>query len=170
MNGNFEPKKFGADKIAFLGMFALSLLIAQLIVSRNSALNFSEPIELAHSGLSISVPTGKGWQSELQWQYHSNGFTLSSHFIVGPGISGARVRCRYFPTSLATTAEVLFEQQAAEIKGTIKETGQSQKDNLTIYWARIEGPVLAFVGTVELPNNRTVNIEVIQTTFEINLD
>ena len=87
MNETYESKKYGIDKIAFLGLFILSILIAQLIVKSNSKILFSEPIELAHSGLSLSVPLGRGWQSDGQWKYEEGAFVLGSKFVVGERLS-----------------------------------------------------------------------------------
>jgi hypothetical protein len=168
MNDNYESRKFGADKLAFLGMFILSLLIAQLIVSANSLLVFSEPIELAHSGLSVSIPIGKGWQSDEKWRYDGKVFTLSSNFMVERGLPAAAVTCSYLRTSQPVDPKKWFEQQTEIPNAANIETGQIQKGNLTIQWAHIEKPFTIFFGTASLPDNRVVTIEVIQTTFEID--
>jgi len=42
----------------------LALSAAHLVVALKSAVLLSEPIELPHGGLSVSVPMGNGWYSE----------------------------------------------------------------------------------------------------------
>ena len=69
MDDTHGIKKHEYDKIALLGIFALSLLVAYLIVSFRSRLLFSDPIRLSQTGLSVSIPSGQSWQSEEQWNY-----------------------------------------------------------------------------------------------------
>ena len=79
MTENFNYKKFGADKIAFLGLFLVATLIANFLVSMRSVLRYTEPIELEHAGLSIAIPVGKNWQSIQQWKYEDNEFVFVRH-------------------------------------------------------------------------------------------
>jgi hypothetical protein len=172
MNVKHSLKKLEADKIALLGLFVLALLIGQLIVKKRSALIFSEPIELAHSGLSISIPVGNGWESERKWQYHENAFSLSSYFIIGSTKPAALAVCRYILAAESISPETWFEQKAVELNGVIEEINRIQKDNLNIDWAQIEHPdtiLSIFLGTVELPYDRQLNIEVHQMTLETGL-
>jgi hypothetical protein len=164
MNETYESKKFGADKIVFLGMFIISLLIAQLIVSANSVLVFSDPIELAHSGLSLSIPTGKGWKSTEKWLYADNAFVLSSSYKVEGQFIAAAVSCWYLPVSLDQ-----FEKIISDPNIEIVEKGLIHKGNLEIDWVHIKNPSPVYLGNIKLPDNRTVNIKVIQTTFEIEV-
>lgn len=170
MNENYDLRKFGADKIVFLGMFLLAVLIANFIVSVNSALYFSEPIELAHTGLSISIPAGKGWQNSKQWRYEDNAFILSSNFLPDGHSPDAVVNCRYLLSSQqGITPKNLLKQQTNDPNNIILETKLIQKGNIEIHWAHIEKPFSIFWGAAELPNNRTVTIEVFETTFEIDI-
>ena len=173
MRRKFDLKNLEADKIALLGLFVLALLIAYFIVSVKSAVVFSEPIELAHTGLSISVPIGNGWQSEKKWQYQHNGYTLSSSFTAGSDRPTAWVYCRYMLAAEAISPQKWFELKAAEIDGTIVKVNQERINALMIDWVHIEKPELlfdTFLGAVELPDNRRLNIEVShQMTSEIGL-
>ena len=168
MNEDNDLRKFGADKIVFLGLFVISLLIAWLIVSVKSGLNFSRPIELPHSGLSMVIPTGKGWQNTEQWKYIDNAFVLSSSLFSGKSLAAA-VNCRYFLTSQNITPEIFLNQQAIEPNSPVVEKNILKKGNLEIHWAYLEKPFTVYIGTVDLPNNRTVVIEVVQTAFEIDI-
>jgi hypothetical protein len=167
MDKNYDIKKIGGDKIALLGLFVVALLIARLIVASKSALILSEPIILAQAGLSVSMPSGNGWKSEKQWNYHKNAssFSLSSNFSPGSGKPTAWAHCRYLLAAETTTPQIRFEQMASEVDGAIIKTDWMQIDTLTIDWALIEKPQtpLSFIfGTAKLPNNHQLDIEVHQ--------
>jgi hypothetical protein len=183
MNGTYETtRRRGVDKIVLLGLFIVALLIAHFIVVLRSSIVLSEPIELDYAGLSVSVPTGNGWQSEKQWQYQQNAFTLGSFF--NPGRSGATalVSCRYLLAATRAAPDVLFEEKASAIGGAkIAKTGQIEMGSpglsfakgsqnrgpLTLNWAHIKRsktPFDTFFGFAQLPNNRRLDVEVHQAT------
>ena len=167
MDKTYDIKKIGSDKIALLGLFVVALLIARLIVASKSALILSEPIILTQAGLSVSMPSGNGWKSEKQWNYHENAssFSLSSNFTPGSGKPTAWAHCRYLLAAETTTPQIRFEQMASEVDGAIIKTDWMQIDTLAIDWALIEKPQtpLSFIfGTAKLPNNHQLDIEVHQ--------
>ncbi len=187
MNGTHETRRRGVDKIALLGLFIVALLIAHFIAVSRSSIVLSEPIELDYAGLSVSIPTGNGWQSEKQWQYQQNAFTLGSFF--NPGSSGATalVSCRYLLAAIRAAPDVLFEEKASVIGGAkIAKTGQIEMGSpgfsfakgsqnrgpLTLNWAHIKRsktPFDTFFGFAQLPNNRRLDIEVYQATGDTDL-
>jgi len=172
MNRKFELKKIEADKIVLLGLFALSLLIAHIIVSVKTALIFSEPIELIHTGLVISIPEGNGWKTEKKWEYQANSFILNSNFTANSDRPTASAYCQYIINAETASPQVWFEQKSDEVNGSIINTGQIQADSLTVDWAHIEKPELllnSFFCTIELPYNRRLNIEVHEITSEVEL-
>ena len=167
MDKTYDIKKIGGDKIALLGLFVVALLIARLIVASKSALILSEPIILTRAGLSVSMPSGNGWKSEKQWNYHENAFSfsLSSSFAPGPGKPTAWAYCRYLLAAETTTPQMRFEQRASEVDGVIIKTDRMQIDALTIDWVHIQKPRTSFsflFGTARLPNNHQLDIEVHQ--------
>jgi len=171
MNDNYDFKKYGADKIAFLGMFLIAILIAQLLVSMKSGLDFSEPIELEHTGLSISIPTGKGWEAAKEWKYveKDDEYTLRSNYSTYQGILDAAVNCRYFLNTQNEKPKTLIESQTNDPNNIIAETKIIKKDNLEIYWANFKRPFNIYLGVAELPNNRTITIEVVETSIGIEI-
>ncbi len=187
MNGNYETRKRGVDKIALLGLFVVALLMARFIVVWRSAIVLSEPIVLDYAGLSVSTPAGNGWRSEKQWKYEQNAFTLSSFFDFGSGSVTALVSCRYLLAATKAAPDVLFEEKASAVDGSkIAKTGQieigrpglsfekgSQNGVIfTIDWAHIKRPERLFdmfFGVAQLPNNRRLDIEVYQTTQQSDL-
>lgn len=165
MNGTYGTKKPGYDKIALLGLFIAALLMARFIVVFKSKLLFSDPISLSQTGLSVSMPVGQSWQSEKQWKYQNNMFTISSLFPLGSKEPTTWANCRYLLSAETTTPQMRFEQRESEIDAVIAETNQTQIDTLTIDWARIDKPEVyfsMFFGTARLPDNRQLDIEVNQ--------
>jgi len=163
MNDTHGTNKLGYDKIALLGLFILTLLMARLVVIFKSGLAFSKPIPLSKLGLSVSMPSGRSWKSDKKWTYQENMFTISSLFPLGYDRPTTWANCRYLLSAETTTPQMLFEQTAAEIDAVIVETQQTQTDGITIDWARIHKPEFLFTvfyGTAGLPDNRQLDIEV----------
>jgi hypothetical protein len=172
MDETYKSKIVTSDKIAFLGLFIVALVIAYLIVASKAAITLSEPIGLKYSGLSVSVPIGNGWQSEKQWKFRKNGFTLSSVFVPARGGPTAFISCRYLLAAATTSVDTLFKQKAATIGGTITNTDQINTDNLAIDWAHIRNQKTLFqlfFGTAQLPNSRQLDIHVHQLTGDTDL-
>ncbi len=165
-------KKPEYDKIALLGLFALSLLLAYLIVFFRSRLLFSDPIRLSQTGLSVSIPSGNNWQSDKQWNYQENMFTLNSLFPLGSDRPTAWASCRYLLSAETATPQMKFEQRASAIDAVVVQMDRTQTDTLTIDWARIDLPELQismFFATAKLPDNRQLDIEVGRIAGEIEL-
>jgi hypothetical protein len=172
MNETHETKKYSAGRIALLGLFILALLIAYFITRSRSAVVLSGPIKLNGSGLSVSLPSGNGWQSEKQWKYQDNGFTLSSVFVIGSGGLPPQAHCRYLLAADSNAPAKRFKQKASAIEGVLAQTGQIQTGTITLDWAHIKKPGFAldiFLGTARLPNDRQLDIEAYQATGETNI-
>jgi hypothetical protein len=165
MDKTYDIKKIGGDKIALLGLFVASLLIARMIVVSKSAILLSEPIPLTDTGLSVSMPDGNGWKSEKQWSFHENGFSLRSIFALGSRSPSAEAHCRYVKATETTDLQSLFERKAFDVKGKIVKVDQIYNDTLTFDWTLIENPKISLIfifGTAKLTHNRRLDIEVQQ--------
>jgi hypothetical protein len=166
--------RYVIEKGALLAILAISLLTAWLAVEMRSVTRLSAPIELSHSGLSISMPSGNGWRCEGKWIYDDDGFTISSIFAIGAGPGRSFVRCRYLLARQRLTPLERFSEEAAAINGELVETGQITAGQLVVDWARIKGdtkrvvsgPFEMVLGVCELPAGRQLEIEVLQTTDE----
>ena len=172
MDKTYDIRKIGGDKVALLGLFIIALLIARLIVASKSALVLSEPIKLAHAGLSVSMPAGNGWKTEKRWRYREDTFSLSSSFAIGSNRPTAWANCRYFLVAETATPQMRFEQKAFEVEGRIVKMDQTQTDTLIFDWALIEKPQtpLGFIfGTAKLPHNRQLDIEVHQIMSDVGM-
>jgi hypothetical protein len=193
MYETYETKGRWADKIAFFSLFIAVLIIAHFIVVLRTTIVLSEPIVIEGGDLSVCIPKGNGWRSEKKWMYQQNAFTLDSFYYPGRSNVIAMVSCRYLIASIKAAPNELFEEKASTIgRSKIAETGQikmggslpSTKDSqnggvLTLNWAHIESLPISrggaralvdmFFGVAQLPNNRRLDIEVYQTTDEIDL-
>ena len=165
MNNTYGTSKPPYYKIALLSLFILSLLIAHFIVVFKSRISFSDPIRLFKTGLSVSIPVGQAWQSDTEWQFQENMFSLSSLFPRGSDRPTTWANCRYLLSTETMTPQMRFEQRASGIEAVIVEINQTQIDTLTIDWARIDKSEVhfsMFFGTARLPDNRQLDIEVSQ--------
>jgi len=166
MNEFEKEKKYGSDKIALLGLFILAVLTAYVITALKSAVTLTEPIELSYTGLSVSMPNGNGWRCEKNWSYGKNAFVLKSFFTINPARHTAEARCRYLLAAENTPADLLIEQKAYDLGGTIIEKNRIQTEQLNIEWAYIKNEQYLldiYFGTTRLPNNRQLDIEVLLT-------
>lgn len=165
MDKTYKIRKIGGDKIALLGLFVVSLLIAHMIVVSRSAILLSAPIKLPRSGLSVSMPEGNGWKSDKQWSYYENVFSLRSIFALGTKNPTAEARCVYILTTKTIDPQNLFVQKALDVEGEIVKEDRITKDTLTFDWAYIENPNTSLIfifGTAMLSYNRRLDIEVRQ--------
>jgi hypothetical protein len=167
--------RYVAEKIALPVILVVSLLAARLVVDLRSVIRLSAPLELSHSGLSISMPSGNGWRCEEKWIYEEAGFTVSSVFSVGDGVTQAYAHCHYLLASNGGTPQKRFGQEATDLGGEAVETGQITTGPLTIDWARIKtdagkaGLFEIIFGVCPLAAGRQLEIEVAQTEVEQGL-
>lgn len=167
MSENYNIRKLGGDKIALLALFAISLLTAHFVVGLKSKIVFSAPIPLPRTGLSVSVPTGNGWQSQKGWASDGSSFILSSSFSPGPGDETAGVICRYRPAAAMDTPRMRFEQKARKYKGLIVEIDQMVTDSLIFDRARVKRdktPLTVLLAMAILPGDWLLDIEVYEIT------
>lgn len=165
----YPTKRYSADKIVFLGLFVLSLLIAHLIISSRAKVILTDPIELPHTGLSISMPNGNGWKTQGKWEYHGDSFSLASQFLILPTVKGTGIRCTYRLAAVDVTPEKRLEQKASELQATITDRGVFSAYGLDVRWAYIENPQImlaGIVGTAVLPQGRVLDINILHQTID----
>ena len=133
MNDTYGTNKPPYYKIALLGLFILSLLTARFIVVFKSRILFSDPIRLLKTGLSVSIPVGQAWQSDTEWQYQENMFSLTSLFPRGSDRPTTWANCRYLLSAETMTPQMRFEQRASGFDAVIAETNRMQTDTLLFY-------------------------------------
>ncbi len=164
-----KAKKFGADKIALLGLFAISLLIARIIVASKTGIILSKPIELPYSGLAVCMPDKNGWKSQGKWSFEENSFTISSVFLPGISRISANIKCTYVLAAKRESAEIWLNQKALEYAADINDIGNIESGGLNFHWVYLtEHEDLAgmVIATVALSDGRWLDIEIIDTTIE----
>jgi hypothetical protein len=170
VEGNIT-KRHIAEKVSLLVIFIISLLAAWLVITFRSGIRLSAPIELNQSGLSVSLPSGGGWQCERQWKYDDTGFTISSAFAVGAGTNQSYTRCRYLLASRQLTPEERFGEVSAGIGREVVKMGRTTTGPFVVDWAKITGDAgfEMMFGVCSLPAGRELEIEVLQTADEDGL-
>ncbi len=189
MPGTNETNKYGADKLALLGLLILAVLMARFIVGRRTAIVLSAPIELEHFGLSVSIPTGNGWyglpnpafhehdssETQIKWKFDDNIYTLSSFFLPTGAHPTTEVHCRFLLAAPPDPPSTIFSQYANQVNGQITRVERTQMSEsaggLTIDRAYIKvpgTPLDIITAAAPLPNNRQLDIEVLQTTGEVD--
>ncbi len=167
MDETYEIGNRVGAKVAFLGLFVAAVLSAQLVVAMRSRVVLSEPIQLAHAGLSVRMPEGNGWRSAQRWEYQQNGFTIGSTYVPGPSRPTGAARCRYLSPAETTGPQIRFEQEERELEGKIVQTGRIDAHTVTVDWVNIQKPGAwfnTFFGTAKLPYNAKLEIEVHEST------
>ncbi len=163
-------RQFGLDKIAFLGLFLLGLLLAKLMISFRSDIKLSEPIGLKGTGLEISVPAGDNWKRLSNgFRYENNEFNFTCVMQISSG-SAISMQWRYFLLPSEKTPLERFQAEAAPISGHIESTGSDKVGNLKFDYAKIDSnQITLFCGTTSLPDGRILFLEVGQKGMGIDL-
>lgn len=172
MSYNEHLKKHGADKIFLLALFALSLLIAYLIVRAKKVVVLGEPVEISEVGLSVRLPNGNGWQCDNQWELYEDTFLLSSVFSPSPGVNLADVLCTYRLASFRQSPRVWLEQYAAQFDASNPEYGTQQIEDKNLEWVYIKQARHlsgALAATMQLGHGRWLDIEITLAESEDDL-
>jgi len=95
MEIGLDKLKASAGKLFLLGLFALGLVVAQIMVMASHKITLSEPIKL-DSDLSVSVPSGQGWKAVMSPADQRTGSlgTVLAKLVIGP-LSAAEVQCTH---------------------------------------------------------------------------
>jgi len=172
MNETYEIRNRIGAKVAFLGLFVAAVLSAQLVVAMRSRVVLSEPIQLAHTGLSVCMPEGNGWRSAKRWEYQQNGFTTGSTYVAGPSRPTGAARCRYLSPVETAGPQIRFEQEERALEGKIVQTGRIDTHTVTVDWVHIQKPGAwfnTFFGSAKLPHSARFEIEVHESTGDAGL-
>jgi hypothetical protein len=156
--------------IALPALLVISLLTARLVMYSKTGktnLRLSAPIELNRSGLSVSMPSGNGWQCKEKWTFKNNFFYVLS--IFGSGLKDTSyVQCRYLLAPDEKTPREQLSSDFPRIKLIV--TGQLTENNLIVNWASTNtdsgGEII--LGVCELADGRQLEIEILQGASEQN--
>ena len=127
---------------------------------------------LQGAGVTVSVPAGGGFEPLSDgFEYIDNEFRLSAAMKISSN-SAVKVSWRYFIVPFKIAAAERFKEQASEIQGDIETTGAEQFGQFTFDYAKIvseKTELLLFSGTTQLPDGRTLSLEVAQKGQDIDL-
>jgi hypothetical protein len=178
VTGIEKLRRFGLDKVALFFLLLAGLLFAKLLVSSRANLKLSKPVVLQGSGLAVSVPAGGGFnQLSDSFEYNDNEFRLSCILRINSN-TAVSTHWRYFLLPFKRTASERFQAQALAIAGSIEKTGSEQFGQFTFDYAKIvsglsdkseKTAILLFSGITQLPDGRTLTLEVDQRGWNIDL-
>ena len=158
-------------KVAFLGLFVLALIAARFVVALRTAIVLGEAIELKHSGFSVRMPQGNGWNSPRGWDYSGGKISLLGTFAPGSWKATAQAKCSYvFPAEIVDVQE-RFEDWRGDVNGEIVETGQIETESALFDWIRMRRPdgCIYIIGTADIRDHRRIKIEVWERTGDLDL-
>lgn len=160
----------GFDKIAFLILLLLGLLIARFMISSRTSFDLSESISLKGTGVEVAMPSSENWKrSSGDFKFEQNEFRLSAVMRISSD-SAISVTWRYSLIPLKTDPNERFVQIAASVEGHIQNTGSDKFGQFTYDYAKIESEkAVIFVGTTVLPNNRSLILEIVQQGTGVEL-
>ena len=163
MTDGEKLRRIGLDKAALFFLLLAGLFFAKLIISSRNNFKLSKPVALQGTGLAVSVPAGGGFkQLSDGFEYNDNEFRLGCVLQISSN-AAVSVHWRYFLLPFEKTTSERFETQASAIAGNIEKTGSEQFGQFTFDYAEIvseKTPTLLFCGTTQLPDGRTLTLEV----------
>lgn len=159
-----DKEKYSLDKVALLALFAVSLLIGQIIVSHRSKVHLSGPIELGFAGVSAVLPQDGGWEGLDSWVFDEkeNGFLLVSGLTVRTGTE-AVVQWRYLLAAKTAGTDGHLAERIADENVEVVDIGQEQLNEVTFEWAQVKKPGSAsgsFWGVAQLEHGRAIWLDV----------
>jgi hypothetical protein len=165
MSAKFDIKNYSAAELALLGIFALGLLLASVVVSHRNKIRLSGPIELKRSGLSASLPVGGGWQASQSWivDQQREMSTLTGQLLVGTSM-GAVVQWRFMGASGRLMPEDRLSIRVGTDEVEIVDAGQIQTDDAVMDWVqgRLQGRLEdVFLGIARVRRGWIVELEVV---------
>ncbi|MBL7106965.1 MAG: hypothetical protein ISS77_05110 [Phycisphaerae bacterium] len=163
MDKETKIKKYALDKVVFLGILVISLLGARLIIMTRTAISLSEPIGLVNTGLSISLPASRGWESTKGWVYNRYSFVLLSTMTGQPGEFVPQIEIKYHLVREKQGPEQWLEQLAEIYEAKILEQGRIEKGSVVLHWghfSQADNPIHNYSAIAVLPNERLLTIKV----------
>lgn len=160
----------GFDKLAFLVLLLLGILIAKIVISSRTSFALSDSIALKGTGLEVAMPLSENWKRlSNDFKFENNEFRLTAVLRISND-SAISASWRYSLLMAKVDPNERFNEIAASMQGHIETFGADNFGQFTFDHARIgsEKAVL-FIGTTVLPNDRILTLEVVQQGTGIEL-
>ncbi len=153
-------KRYSLAELTLFGLFVAGLIGAWLIVSVRGRILLGEPVPLAGSGLSVSLPQGGNWQSLPDWQYEQDRSYVLISRQMHRGRSSGDVMWRYHLAPEPMTLKRRLELCAIRAGGRLTDCRQLDGP-LKMMWGQIlAGDSAALVGYCELDWGRILELQV----------
>ena len=154
-----KVKRYSLVELVLLCIFFIGLLISGLIVKVRQRVLLLPPLELSGSGVAVSMPKGKNWDSTPAWQYEESGqcMVLVGQFRSQAG-RGIEVRWRYYFATPAGSEEELLKEQADSMGADILRMDTAGQMVYASMVARGTAPEPFYVGMRRLNFDRSVEL------------
>ncbi|MHC4741852.1 MAG: hypothetical protein ACYS8Z_08080 [Planctomycetota bacterium] len=171
MNGTHDKRIAVRAQVAFLALFVLALVTARFVVALRTAVALGHPIELEHSGFSVRMPQGNGWNSPRGWDYSDGKVSLLGTFAPGSWKATALAKCSYVFSAEILSLEEQFERRRPNEEGEIVESGRIETESAVVDWIRLgrAGGYIYIFGTADIPDHRRIEIEVWESAGDLDL-
>ncbi|MBU1261033.1 MAG: hypothetical protein KJ757_03200 [Planctomycetes bacterium] len=161
MKQSEKSRRLGLDKLAFLILFLLGLLLAKFMISFRSDFKLSEPVKLKGTGLEVSIPAGDNWkQISNGFKYEKNEFRFACLMQISRD-SAITLQWRYFLLPAEKPAPQRLQDKALAVQGIVEFTESNRFGDLEFDYAKIDSnQITLFYGTTALPDGRILTLEV----------
>lgn len=170
MKIKIERNKYSPAEVALLVIFAFGLLLSFLVVSARKKIQFSDPLEAPFDGITVSMPSGNGWQSQNKWQYSGieNAFAIKS-VLVQSNVRLAHISWQYnIAAEEKKTEEIISvaSSTAGFLKVRTENINIGGLEFTTLIFtspskARPDGIENYYYATARLPFGREIKLEVL---------
>jgi hypothetical protein len=155
----FERDRYSISELVLLGIFVLGILASWAIVTYKPRVNFSAPVPLPFTGLSVSLPAGEGWWQLDQWKYdhQNNSFVLAGEFQNTDDF----LQWEYLLAEPNADILDIAKNNVAKLGGALVGEGSITNDNVTFAWAqfaRASRDKEGIVGVAGLSSGRHLKI------------
>lgn len=161
MDSESFTKKNGIDKLIFFLLLAGLVLTAKFVIEQKKEITLCKPVSLPYSGLSVSLPEGKGWKCSRKWELRKDEFSSMS-VLLREKSPVCIANVRYYLHKFDDPLSKQITKKAAFTSSQIRRQGTVQKKTLSIHWAKMIGSRIGsdiYFAVAQLPDQRRVTLE-----------
>ncbi len=134
-----DLKRYSAAEVVLLGVFALGLLLALVLVKVRGNIALAEPVALPFGGVSAPLPQGPEWKTVGGWMYESDNSFVLLGIMNYQGRPAMTARWRYALCDEPVEVEALLRQRADSAAARLTLLGQTG-GSLAMSYGRIDSP------------------------------
>ncbi|AQT67261.1 hypothetical protein STSP2_00404 [Anaerohalosphaera lusitana] len=157
-------KKTAVSQIAMLALFIIGLILASVVTVSTNKIRLTDPIPLFQSGLSVSLPKGRAWQSPYKWQFdpETNRFETLAGIRMGNKID-TMAHWTYALAAGDLSASQRLQNKLGPDPGNITEKGTITVGSLDFAWAQLSTSGRSpdtIIAAASLPSNRSLTLTI----------